>query len=71
MSKIDELRSAVGKVFSDNHSSTNTSMLLSVSKCGNVCYTMEMPSEYLSGNKNPKRGIQKQPSYITWNAIFY
>ena len=71
MSKIDELRSAVGKVFSDNHSSTNTSMLLSVSRCGNVCYTMEMPSEYTSGNKNPKRGIQKQPSYITWNAIFY
>ena len=71
MTKIDDLRKAVGKVFNDNYSSTNTSMLLSVSRCGNICYVMEMPSEYISGNKDPKPGIKKQASYITWNAIFY
>jgi hypothetical protein len=71
MSKINELKSAVGKVFSDNHSSTNSSMLVSVSRCGNVCYTMEMPSQYKSGNKNPKAGIKKQPSWLVWNGLFY
>jgi hypothetical protein len=69
MNKIEDLREVVGRVFSDNHSSTLRSMLLSVSRCGNVCYTMEMPSQYNSGNKNPKKGMKKQPSWLVWNAI--
>ena len=71
MNKIEDLREVVGRVFSDNHSSTLSSMLLSVSRCGNVCYTMEMPSQYNSGNKNPKKGMKKQPSWLVWNGIFY
>jgi len=55
MNKIEDLREVVGRVFSDNHSSTLRSMLLSVSRCGNVCYTMEMPSPYSFGNKNPQK----------------
>lgn len=70
-SKIDELKGAIGRVFSDNHSSTNRSMLLAVSGCGNVCYTMEMPSPYSFGNKNPKKGMKKQPSWLVWNGMFY
>tara|TARA_B110000503_G_scaffold135338_1_gene215756 strand:+ start:3816 stop:4097 length:282 start_codon:yes stop_codon:yes gene_type:complete len=70
-SKIDELKGAIGKRFSDNHSSTNSSMLMSVSKCGNVCYTMELPSEYKSGNQTPKVGMVKQPSWLVWNAMFF
>ena len=71
MNKIEDLREVVGRVFSDNHSSTLRSMLLSVSRCGNVCYTMEMPSPYSFGNKNPKPGMKKQPSWLVWNGIFY
>jgi hypothetical protein len=66
MSKIDELRNSVGKEFSNNHSNTLRSVLLSVSKCGNVCYTMSVDAY------GKKGGItSKQPSYITWNAMFY
>jgi hypothetical protein len=71
MNKIEDLREVVGRVFSDNHSSTLRSMLLSVSRCGNVCYTMEMPSPYSFGNKNPQKGMKKQPSWLVWNGIFY
>ena len=69
--KVAELKAAIGRVFSDNHSSTNRSMLLAVSGCGNVCYTMEMPSPYSFGNKNPKKGMKKQPSWLVWNGMFY
>ena len=71
MNKIEDLREVVGRVFSDNQSSTLRSMLLSVSRCGNVCYTMEIPSPYSFGNKNPKPGMKKQPSWLVWNGIFY
>ena len=37
MSKLDELRGAIGRVFSDNHSATLRSELVAVSECGNVC----------------------------------
>jgi hypothetical protein len=65
-SKVNELREAVGKEFSDNHSNTLRSVLLSVSKCGNVCYTMSVDAY------DKKGGIaKKQPSWLTWNAMFY
>ncbi len=65
-SKVNELRNAIGKEFSDNHSNTLRSVLLSVSKCGNVCYTMSVDSYDKKGGK-----ISKQPSWLTWNAMFY
>ena len=71
MSKINDLREVVGRVFSDNHSSTLRSELVSVSECGNVCITREVASPYAFVKTTPKPGLNKQPSYITWNAIFY
>ena len=68
-SKIDELRSAIARVYSDNYSTTNRSRLVSVSKCGNYCYTEEVASEY--SKIAPKPGLSKQPSWLVWNGIFF
>ena len=68
-SKIDELRSAIARIYSDNYSTTNRSRLVSVSKCGNYCYTEEVPSEY--SKIAPKPGLSKQPSWLVWNGIFF
>jgi hypothetical protein len=64
--KIFDLRQAIGREFSDNHSPTLRSVLLSVSECGNICYTMSVDAYNKKGGK-----VSKQPSYLTWNAIFY
>ncbi len=66
MTKIEELRGAIGKEFSDNHSPTLRSVLVAVSECGNVCTVRSIPAY-----GKPGHVISKQPSYITWNAIFY
>jgi hypothetical protein len=68
-SKINELRGAIGKVYSDNYSSTNRSQLVSVSECGNYTYSKEVASEY--NNRVPKSGLTKSPSWLTWNGIFF
>ena len=65
-SKIDELRNAIGMEFSDNHSPTHRSELLSVSECGNICTVRSVAAYGKAGN-----AISKQPSYLTWNALFY
>lgn len=67
--KTQILKEAIGKEFSDNYSSTNRSMLVDVSECGNICYTKEVKGEY-SKNES-KTGIFKQPSWLTWNGMFY
>jgi hypothetical protein len=67
--KVQMLKDAIGKEFSDNHSSTHRSILVNVSECGNVCYTMEVMSEY--SKNEPKLGIRQQPSWLTWNGLFY
>jgi hypothetical protein len=64
--KVNELRNSIGKEFSDNYSNTLRSVLLSVSKCGNVCYTMSVDAYNKKGGKT-----SKQPSWLTWNAMFY
>jgi hypothetical protein len=69
LNKIKMLKKAIGKEFSDNYSSTNRSMLVDVSECGNVCYTMEIMSKY--SKNEPKLGIFKQPSWLTWNGLFF
>ena len=51
--KIGELRAAVGTSY------CNSTHLISVSVCGNVCVVEE----------NGKRF--KQPSWLTWNRFFY
>ena len=66
MSKIDELRGAIGVEFSDNHSATLRSVLVAVSECGNVCTVRSVPAY-----GKPGHVISKQPSYITWNAMFF
>jgi hypothetical protein len=66
-SRIEELRSMIGKRFSDNHSSTLNSVLLSVSDCGNVAVTAEVPSEY--NNVKPAAGTKRTPSWLVWNAM--
>ena len=71
LNKIGDLRGAIGQEFSDNYSSTCRSVLVSVSADGNTCTIKEVPSPYRSGNQNPKPGLKTQPSWLTWNAIFY
>jgi len=69
LNKVQMLKEAIGKEFSDNYSSTNRSILVDVSECGNVCYTMEIMSEY---SKNElKLGIKQIPSWLVWNGLFY
>ena len=67
-SKIDDLRNAIARIYSDNYSSTNRSRLVSVSKCGDYCYTEEVKSEY--NQIVPKPGLSRQPSWLVWNGIF-
>lgn len=67
--KVQMLRDAIGKDFSDNFSSTCRSILVSVSADGNTCVTKESPSQY--NNKQPKKGTKKSPSWLIWNAMFF
>jgi hypothetical protein len=67
--KVGELRSAIGKEFSDNHSSTLRSVLVSVSDDGNRVTTREVPNQYGKAI-TPKPGTQEQPSWLVWNAMF-
>ena len=66
MSKLDELRGAIGVEFSDNHSATLRSKLLEVSECGNVCTVVSVDAYGKQGGTT-----MKQPSYLTWNAMFF
>jgi hypothetical protein len=64
--KVFDLRQAIGREFSDNNSQTLRSKLLEVSECGNVCTVISVEAYNKQGGK-----INKQPSYLTWNALFY
>jgi len=68
-SKVNDLRNAIARIYSDNYSSTNRSRLVSVSKCGDYCYTEEVASEY--SKIAPKPGLSKQPSWLVWNGLFF
>lgn len=67
-SKVMDLKSAIGRIYSDNYSSTNRSRLVEVSGCGDLCYTEEVVSEY--SKIAPKPGLSRQPSWLVWNGIF-
>jgi hypothetical protein len=67
--KIQMLKEEIGNEFSDNYSSTHRSILVDVSECGNICYTMEVMSEY--SKNEPKLGIKQIPSWLVWNGLFY
>ena len=67
--KVQELRDAIGKTFSDNYSSTLNSKLLSVSKDGTYCVIQECKSEY--NDTTPKPQKFKRPSWLIWNGLFY
>jgi hypothetical protein len=67
--KIAELRGAIGQEFSDNRSSTSRSRLVAVSVDGNTCTVEEVRSEY--NKREPKFGHKTQPSWLTWNSMFY
>jgi len=69
-SKVNDLRYAVGRIYSDNYSTTNRSRLVSVSECGNYCYTEEVASEYSKTAPIRYTGLSKQPSWLVWNGIF-
>ena len=68
-SKVNDLRNAIARIYSDNYSSTNRSRLVSVSECGEYCYTEEVKSEY--SKIAPKPGLSKQPSWLVWNGLFF
>jgi hypothetical protein len=63
--KIFDLKQAIGREFSDNYSPTLRSKLLEVSDCGNICTVISIEAYNKQGGK-----VSKQPSYLTWNAIF-
>ena len=63
--KIFDLKQAIGREFSDNHSPTLRSKLIAVSECGNICTVISIDAYNRQGGK-----VSKQPSYLTWNAIF-
>ena len=63
--KVFDLKQAIGREFSDNYSPTLRSILLNVSECGNICYIMSVYAYNKKGGQT-----SKQPSYLTWNAIF-
>ena len=65
--KVQDLRESIGKEFSDNHSTTLRSVLVSVSECGEFCITDEIDAY---GSKAVKSGVSK-PSWLTWNAMFF
>lgn len=65
--RVAQLRGAIGREFSDNYSSTCRSILLSVSKDGKTTLTREVEAW---GHK-PQPGTRRNPSWLTWNAIFY
>ena len=68
-SKVIDLKGAIGKDFSDNYSSTGRSKLISVSEDGNQCVVEEVHSQY--NDRQPKKGSKTQPSWLTWNAMFF
>jgi len=70
-SKVNDLRNAIGRIYSDNHSTTNRSRLVSVSECGNYCYTEEVASEYSKTAPIRYTGLSKQPSWLVWNGLFF
>ncbi len=69
--KVGELIAAIGTEFSDNHSSTCRSILLSVSASGNICEVQEVAntSSFLSHRK-PRPGVKQVPSWLVWNSMF-
>ena len=69
LNKVADLKGAIGKNFSDNYSSTGRSILVSVSADGNTCTVKECRSEY--NDRKPKAGKKTQPSWLTWNAMFF
>jgi hypothetical protein len=69
LNKVSDLRGAIGQEFSDNRSSTSRSRLIAVSDDGNTCTVEEVRSEY--NKREPKVGYKTQPSWLTWNSMFY
>lgn len=69
LNKVADLKGAIGQEFSDNYSSTGRSVLISVSVDGDKCVTKEVKSPY--NNRQPKAGKKTQPSWLTWNAMFF
>ena len=69
LNKVNDLRDAIGKDFSDNYSGTGRSILISVSDDGNTCVVKECRSQY--NDRQPKSGKNTQPSWLTWNAMFF
>jgi len=69
LGKIEELRGGVGSIYSDNHSSTGYSVLLQVSGSGDICITQEVRGEY--SKKDAKPGINRQPSWLVLNGMFF
>lgn len=65
--RVAQLRGAIGREFSDNMSSTCRSILLGVSEDGKTTFTQEVEAWGCS----PQPGTRRNPSMLTWNAIFY
>ena len=66
-SKVQDLREAIGKEFSDNYSSTLRSRLVSVSADGNHCIVDEVHAY----GKPAKELGKRRPSWLIWNGLFY
>ena len=65
--QVRDLRKSIGKEFSDNHSTTLRSVLVSVSECGKFGVTNEVDAY---GKKAVRVG-EKHPTWLIWNAMFF
>jgi hypothetical protein len=68
-SKIQDLKSVIGKRVSENFSPTGTAKLIKI--CKDYCIFESLQSEYI---KKPasKVGVQyKRPIAYAWNAYFF
>jgi len=65
--KVQELREAIGKEFSDNYSSTLRGRLVSVSADGNHCIIDEVDAY----GKKAKEFGKRRPSWLIWNMIYF
>lgn len=69
--QVSELKQVIGQLFSNNFAPTLCSKLIGVyPEKGYVTYMDALP-RYESIKDEPRRGVQRMPISIAWNAFFY
>jgi hypothetical protein len=69
MSKIEELKSVIGKDVSENHSPTCRAKLIKVNKATSLFEVVQSP--YRSGDESRIGERYRVPNSWAWNAFFF